>query len=74
MYDPQIGKSPKDWAEEEARRKERREPLDNPYGRPVSPMTRRVLGWILVALVVAMIVTTVLGLLGVIGIFAAPSA
>lgn len=68
-YPPEIGKTPQDWAEEEARRHERRERVHNPHGREVGRGTRVALALVISTLLVLMVMTTVLGLLGVIPIF-----
>jgi len=73
VYPPSIGKTPNDWAEEEARRQELREPLDDPYGTSLSRRTRRVMGWTIALALIAMMALTLLGLLGVIDIFEPPS-
>ena len=68
MIDPTIGMTPNDWEEAEARRRERRERVHNPHGRELGPRTRAILGWLLVALVVALLAFAALAMLGVIQI------
>ena len=69
VYGPPIGKTPNDWAEEEARRQESLARVSNPHGRSPSRATRMILGWILAIAAIAMILVTVLGLIGVVDIF-----
>ena len=69
VYSPGVGKTPNDWAEEEARRKESLARVSNPHGRSPTRATRLVIGWALGLVVIAAIVATVLGLFGVIDIF-----
>ena len=70
-FRPGIGKTPDDWAEEEARRRERHERAHNPHGRSPSRTTRLVIGWAFALLAVALVVATILGLAGVIDVFGA---
>ena len=67
-FNPGTGMTPNDWAETEARRAERAERADNPYGREISGGSRRVVGRILGLAAVALIVYAVLGWLGVISV------
>jgi hypothetical protein len=67
-FNPGTGMTPNDWAETEARRAERAERADNPYGREISGGSRRVVGWILGLAALALVVYAVLGLLGIINV------
>jgi hypothetical protein len=67
-FNPGTGMTPNDWAETEARRAERAERADNPYGREISGGSRRVVGWILGVAALALVVYAVLGLLGIINV------
>jgi hypothetical protein len=67
-FNPNTGMTPNDWAETEARREERAQRAHNPYGREISPRSRRVVGWFLGMVALALIVYAVLGWLGVISI------
>jgi hypothetical protein len=58
--------TPNDWAETEARRAERAERADSPYGREISPGSRRIAGWILGLAALALVVYAILGWLGII--------
>ena len=62
------GPSPDDWAELEARRVERTQRAHTPYGREMGAGMRRALQWGLIGIAAAIVVTTVLGLIGVIEI------
>ena len=72
MIDP-ARLTPREWAESDARRRQRREDLQNPYGRSLSPRTRIVLGWILALAALAAVVASILGLGGVLDIFPPPA-
>ena len=65
-FDPNTGMTPNDWAETEARRAERVQRADNPNGREMSRGSRRVAGWIIGLLALALVLYAVLGWLGVI--------
>jgi hypothetical protein len=67
-FNPGTGMTPNDWAETEARRAEREQRADNPYGREISGESRRVVGWILGLAALALVVYTILGLLGIIDV------
>jgi hypothetical protein len=67
-FNPGTGMTPNDWAETEARRAERAERADNPYGREISGGSRRVVGWILGLAALALVVYAVLGSLGIINV------
>jgi hypothetical protein len=71
-YTPGAGKTPKDWAEEEVRRRESRDRTHHPHGRELGSRTRTVLGLVITTLVVAMVVLTILGVLGVTDLFDPP--
>ena len=60
------GPSPDDWAELEARRIERTQRADNPYGRETGAGMRRALRVGLIGIATAIVVLTLLGLVGVI--------
>ena len=74
MHLPPVGKTPNDWAEEEARRFEVREALDSPYGTSLSRRSRRIMGWVLALILIGMMTLTLLGLLGVIDVFNPPAS
>jgi len=65
--------TPREWEESDARRRERRDRPDRPYGRDISPTARLITGSMLAVLVVGMIVVTVLGLVEVLDLFPPPS-
>ena len=71
-YGPPMGKTPNDWAEEEARRRERHERVHNPHGRELGANSRLALQIILGLALGVMVVVTVLGLLGIVDIFLVP--
>jgi len=60
------GPSPDDWAELEARRIERTQRANNPYGREIGAGMRRALQIGFVGIAIVIVVLTVLGLVGVI--------
>jgi hypothetical protein len=62
------GPSPDDWADLEARRIERTQRAHNQYGRDVDPRMRRALQLFFIALAIAIVVVTVLALLGILEI------
>jgi hypothetical protein len=62
------GPSPDDWADLEARRIERTQRAHNAHGRDMSPRTRTALQVLFIAIGVAIVVITVLAVLGVIAI------
>jgi hypothetical protein len=65
-FDPNIGMTPNDWAENEARRAERVQRADSPHGREISRGSRRVVAWILGIAALALVLYAILGWLGVI--------
>jgi hypothetical protein len=67
-FNPGTGMTPNDWAEQEARRAERVQRADNPHGRDISGSSRRITGWILALLALALVAYTVLVYAGVISI------
>jgi hypothetical protein len=67
-FDPNTGMTPNDWAETEARRAERVQRADNPYGREMSSGSRRVVAWIIGLVALALVLYAVLGWLGVIDV------
>jgi hypothetical protein len=67
-FDPNIGMTPNDWAESEARRAERVQRADSPHGREISRGSRRVVAWILGIAALALVVYAILGLLGIINV------
>jgi hypothetical protein len=60
--------TPREWEENEARRRERRERADHPHGRPVSEGARTVVAAIVAILFLGLIAYAILGWLGVIPI------
>jgi hypothetical protein len=64
--------TPREWAESDARRKERRADLANPYGRPMPRAARIVVAWLLSVALAAVVVVTILGLSGVLDVFPSP--
>ena len=62
------GPSPDEWADLEARRIERTQRAHNPYGREMNPRARRALQLFFIGLAAALVVLTVLALLGVIDV------
>ncbi len=60
--------TPNDWSETEARRVERAQRADNPYGREMSGGSRRVVGWILGLAALALVVYAILVLLGIVNV------
>jgi hypothetical protein len=71
-YAPGAGKTPKNWAEEEARRRESHGRTHNPHGRELGHRTRSVLGLVVATLIILMVALTVLGVLGIIDVFGPP--
>jgi hypothetical protein len=67
-FNPGTGMTPNDWAETEARREERAQRADSPYGRQISGGSRRVVGWILGLVALALIVYAILGWLGIVAV------
>jgi hypothetical protein len=67
-FDPNTGMTPNDWAETEARRAERVQRADNPHGREMSSGSRRIGGWIIGILALALVLYAVLGWLGLISV------
>lgn len=67
-FNPGTGMTPNDWSETEARRAERLERADRPHGRVISSGSRRITGWVLVLLALALIAYAVLGWLGIISV------
>ncbi len=63
-FDP--GPSPDDWAGLEARRAERTQRADDPYGREMSPRSRGALQVFFIVVAVALIGLTVLAILGIV--------
>ncbi len=57
--------TPQDWHENDARREESRQRVDNPYGQPVSENARRSGTWIVGAILVAVVVYAVVRWIGV---------
>jgi hypothetical protein len=73
-FDP--GPSPDDWAGLEARRAERTQRADNPYGREMSLRSRRALQVVFIVLALALVALTILAILGIVdvpGIGSAPA-
>ena len=68
VFDPNIGMTPNDWRETEARREESRQRVHNPYGKEPSGRTRAVAGAILGAALLALVVYAILGWAGGISI------
>jgi hypothetical protein len=68
VIDPTIGMTPNDWAEAEARRRERHERVHNPHGRELGHRSRAILTWLVVALVIATMAAAALVALGVIAL------
>jgi cytochrome b561 len=60
------GPSPDDWAGLEARRAERTQRANNPYGREMSPRSRRALQAFFIVIAVALVALTILGILGIV--------
>ena len=67
-FNPNTGMTPNDWAETEARRAEREQRANNPYGREMSRRSRRVAGWIIGLVALALVLYAVLGWLGFISV------
>jgi hypothetical protein len=67
-FNPNTGMTPNDWAETEARRAERAQRADNPYGREMSGGSRRVVGWILGVAALALVAYAILALLGIVNL------
>ncbi len=67
-FNPGTGMTPNDWAETEARREERAQRADHPYGREISAGSRRVVGWILGLAALALIVYAILGWLDIVAV------
>lgn len=67
-FNPGTGMTPNDWAETEARRRERVGRADVPHGRDMSSRSRAVTAWILGILAVALMVYALLGLTGVVAV------
>ena len=60
--------TPNDWLETEARREERVQRADSPYGREMSPRSRRLARWILGLAALAMVTYAILGWLGIVSV------
>ena len=67
-FNPGTGMTPNDWAETEARREERAQRADNPYGREMSGRSRLIVGWILGIAALAPVTYAVLGWIGAVGV------
>ena len=65
-FNPGTGMTPNDWAETEARREERAQRADHPHGQEISGRSRRVTGWILGLVALALVAYAILGWLGVV--------
>ena len=67
-FDPNIGMTPNDWRETEARREESRQRVHNPHGREPSARARTIAGVVLGLAFLALIAYAILGWTGVLGI------
>jgi cytochrome c-type biogenesis protein CcmH/NrfG len=67
-FNPGTGMTPNDWAETEARRAERTQRADRPHGREISPRSRRITGFVIAVIAVALMAYALLGWLGVVAI------